>query len=74
MNPATSIPGAARCASYQTHGSESFRCGSLARMGFPEAVSFPETTQLFEAAAGLCTSARRRAKARVVSGRRPSTQ
>ena len=42
--PATDSPGASTEARYQTAGARSFRCGSLASIGWPVALRAPETT------------------------------
>src|SRR5712692_2212359 len=41
------------CARYQVDGSRALKCGSLASIGLPLAVSVPSTTQLFEPSASV---------------------
>src|SRR5262245_65667256 len=61
--PMTSKSGADRCARYQVEGTRVPRCGSLASSGFPEAVSVPSTTQLFEPSASVLPPRRRKSRA-----------
>src|SRR5258706_14343863 len=46
VTPATSMPGALRCATYQMPGTENSKCGSLASIARPDAVCDGATTQL----------------------------
>src|SRR4051812_50210910 len=48
------------CARYHVDGSRAPRCGSLASIGLPLAVSVPSTTQLFEPIASARAPPRRK--------------
>src|SRR5437660_3106074 len=48
------------CARYHVDGSRALRCGSLASIGLPLAVSVPSTTQLFDPIASARAPPRRK--------------
>jgi hypothetical protein len=70
VTPTTFVGPPCRAARYQREGARSSRCGSFARIGFPERVRLPAITHEFDA---LVTdaAARRSAASAGISGSRP---